>query len=145
MLELNGTLIVQLLIFLAVMTSLNLLVFRPLGRLQERRDSSWRDLQERLDGSDREGAELASECQRRLEDIKHQVLATRAAAKEKIDRERDGIFSDARRKADALLGKERDDLRKEAILAREFLDTKAKQLAGEIFRKVMGRKAERGS
>ncbi len=142
MLELNATFFVQLGIFLAVMIALRFLFFEPFGRLSERREGAMREISDEISRLEREKSEKTSAYQAKIDALKSEVLDYKSGVKREIERERAAIVEKAKHAAEILLKMEEDDLRVEAVVSRKHLDDRTRQLAEEIFLKVLGRKAE---
>jgi F0F1-type ATP synthase membrane subunit b/b' len=139
MLELNATFFVQLGIFLAVMIALRLLFFEPFGRLSERREAAIKDIADDIGRLEKENDEKAAEYQRKIDELKSEILDYKSGVKREVERERAAIVDRAKRTAEDLLKKEEDDLKVEAVVSREHLDDQAQQLAEIIYRKILSR------
>ncbi len=141
-LSLDASFFVQLAIFLMVMLALNHFVFKPLGRHKERRDQAFDSLDEELKTADISKNEKISEYNKRFEAVKEDILAIKADIKHKSDQGKDAIINKARDGAEEFLRREEEELKAAAVDARHFLDTRTRELASQIFTKIMGRSPE---
>ncbi len=139
MLDLNYTLLIQLLIFVVVMICLNLLLFRPLGRLHERREQTFLRLEHDVDTLELEKNRKIAEYQQRLDEEKKQLLEYRSSLRETLDHEKGVILGEAREEAEQILQKETEELHAELVAVRQALDSQARDFAAAIFAKLMGR------
>jgi F-type H+-transporting ATPase subunit b len=141
---LDGTFFIQLTIFLLVLVSLNLLVFKPLRRHQENRDRSFDSLGDEIKTVENESNQKVSEYGEKIDRLKSEIQLIKTEIKQKTDKERDDILEKARLEADGWLQKEEEELKAAAEESRRFLNTRTRQLASEIFTRIMGRSPEAG-
>jgi F-type H+-transporting ATPase subunit b len=133
------TLLYEFLIFVAVMVSLNYLIFKPLSRLNARRQENLSTLSGDIDILEARKAAAQDTYSRKLEVLRGDILTYKSSVKADIDRERDKIIEGARQKTDAFLAKEGDSLKREVDEARSFLHAQIRHLADTVFTKIMGR------
>jgi F-type H+-transporting ATPase subunit b len=138
-LSLNGTFLVQMGIVLTVMVSLYLILFRPLGRQVDRRREAFSSLEKEASAKEAAAAATEAELQTSLESLKNEVLAYKAGVKGELDRERTRIVATAREKADIILKREAEDLRRELESARDALQGRSRELGEAVFTRLMGR------
>jgi len=141
---LDGTFLFQLAIFLLVLVSLNQLVFKPLKKHQENRDNSFDSLGNEIKTAENDNNKLISEYSERIDRLKSEMQHIKADIKQKTDKERDEILEKARQEADGWLQKEEEELQAAAAESRRVLNTRTRQLASDIFTRIMGRSPETG-
>jgi len=68
----------------------------------------------------------------------------KADINQKSDKERDNILDKARQEAEVWLQGEEEELKAAAEESRRFLNSQTRELASEIFTRIMGRSLEAG-
>lgn len=139
MINLDWTLILQFVNFLVLLIILNKLLYRPLlGILEQRRET--------IDGSHEKAASLQGEIeekmaryQAQLSDAKAAASAERSKLKQAAVSEETKIMGEAQQKASVRLQAIKDQVAAEATEAGKTLKAEAKDLAGQIATKVLGR------
>lgn len=139
MLSLNASFFIQLAIFLVVMTSLNFLIFKPLGRRREISDSFFQGLRNDISAMEEARENLTADYNGRMELLKKDLQAYRNKVHSELDREKGAIIEKARKEAEALIMKEEERMRADVVAARQFLNSQTVSLAEAVFSKVMGR------
>ena len=141
MISLDSSIIAAVVIFLSLLVSLNLLLFRPLLRVQAERErktsgtvaDSRKSLEHVSELFERYAAAIKQarvEVYRRHEQLRADALGLRAAKLEA-----------ARRSAESLVHEARDSVREQAGAARELLEREAGEMAGTIASTVLQKPA----
>ena len=139
MIELNGTLIFQLVIVLILIVALGNMVFKPFLRiLQERRN--W------VEGAERKARELQQRTQELMEQYREAMAAAQAQGssireeirKESLAKEME-ILQKAMEETNQFLGRMRTQIQDEGQTARASLRLQAQDLSQEIAEKILGR------
>ncbi|MDW7708964.1 MAG: ATP synthase F0 subunit B [Deferrisomatales bacterium] len=139
MININATLVVQLVNFLLLMYLLNRILFRPMLRVLEER-------RERTEGRRTKAAQLESEAQAIWDDYQKRIHAAKADADRSRtqlvrqgETERDRLLAAATAEADKAVAQVRARLRGEAEEARRSLRAQAGQVAESIAQRILGR------
>ena len=139
MISINFTLVIQIVLFLALMGILNALLFKPVLRvLDERR--------ERIDGGrarahalDEETNAKIKECEARFQEARVAGAAERTDIRAKGQEKVQQQLTDARGDADRILREMRERLVAEQDAARAQLEAEVTRLARDVAGKVLGR------
>lgn len=139
MISLDWTLILQFLNFLVLLFVLNKLLYRPLlGILEQRRGT--------IDGSHNKAKSLQGEIEEKMTRYQAQLSEAKAAASQERSQlrqtavaEETAILGEAQQKAAARLQVIKTQVSAEATEAGKTLKAEAKDLAGQIATKVLGR------
>ena len=139
--DLDGSLLIQLAIFFIAFELLRRLVFRPMIALFDAREAA-------IDGAKREARSLENEADEKLKAFEAEMKKVRAEAAA----DRDSIRQDAQRlerellakarvEADGMLAAATEQMQKDATAIRTDMKTSVPGLAGQIAEKLLGRKA----
>jgi len=140
--ELNITLVYQMVNFLILMFILNLLLYKPILSIIEKR-------QKTFDDSDSEIKRLNETIERKMAEYEDKVRQAKMKAveekgeivKEGTDKAKD-ILDDVRAEVPGMMEGFREKLDAEVSAARSFLNSKSKELSVEIAEKVLGRSVQ---
>ncbi len=140
MIDLNATLIIQLVNFLVLMVLLDRILFRPMLRvLQER--------QERTEGRRRQAETLEAEAesiwadyQAKIREAKAEADRVRTQLIHEAEARRQKLLADAAAEAETQLAKIRAQVRAEADEARKVLEADARTLAQELAERLLERR-----
>ncbi|HET6514575.1 MAG TPA: ATP synthase F0 subunit B [Thermodesulfovibrionales bacterium] len=138
MLELNAWFFVLLVNFLALLYILNIILFKPLLTLFQKRDDSTR-------GALAAAKELSARKEEGLSQMNRELQAARTKSKElfekirnaALDRQKE-VLDAANLQASDLIEKARQELKAEAEKARERLRGDVEKFSDEIVRKLVG-------
>ena len=139
MIELDRTIILQLVVVLFLMVILSSLVFKPFLRvLQRRRD--W------VEGAERRARELQQRTEELMEQYRESLAAAQAQGanireeirKESLAREME-ILQRAMKEANGFLGEMKSKIQQETQAARTSLQMHARNLSRAIAEKILGR------
>src|SRR5215475_3582798 len=135
----DGSLVVVLLLFMLTVFILNRLLFRPVGRVLDERES-------RVRGDRNEARAATRNSERRLSEYESAIRQARADAYRRIEQTRAGaleerqkIVDEAKEKAARQIDGARGEVRKQVASAREQLGSEARQIADRISRALLGR------
>ncbi|MEW6489435.1 MAG: F0F1 ATP synthase subunit B [Thermodesulfobacteriota bacterium] len=139
MININATLLVQLVNFLLLMYLLNRLLFRPMLRVLEERS-------DRTEGRRKQAAQLSSESQalwddyqKRLQAAKADADRTRTQVIRQAEAQRDRLLEAASGEADKAVTQVRARLRAESEDARKALRAQVAPLATAVAQRILGR------
>ena len=140
--DLDGTIFVQLAIFLFLMIALRSLVFRPLMALFDAREAASEGAQKEAQQLQAQASEAASAFDARLD----QMRAEAGKERDKLRQEGRQIEQSLLEKVQAEIEVRRRDacesLRRDAIALRAELESKRTSLASEIASKLLGREVK---
>lgn len=139
-LELNVTLVVQLIIFLFLIGLLNSFLFGPTVRLLEERKRRSIGAIEEAKRLEEETAKIMEEYERKIQEAK--VLAQEERGRirqEGLERERE-IVDKAREEASKFLAQIKCDLDRQAEAILQHFRKESKAIVGEMVTKILGRK-----
>ena len=139
MIELNQSLIIQIVNFIIFLFILNYLIFKPVVRvLNERR--------ERIDGTMEKAQLLEAEVQKKLEEYEQRIEEAKSQAaneKERLRRQGESISKEMVEKARKELARDIPIIRKqiagETDRARRELEKMAQEMARDVACRVLGR------
>jgi F-type H+-transporting ATPase subunit b len=140
MIEIDQTLIIQIVNFIIFLVILNYLIFKPVVRvLDERRD--------RIDGTRERAQQMEAEIQTKLEAYEERIQEAKSRAvheKETFRREAESLSKETVEKARRELARDIPIIRKqiasETDRARQELEKTAQDMARDIACRVLGRK-----
>jgi len=138
LIDLDGTIVIQLALFLVLVFLLNRLLYRPYLRLQEQRDRA-------IDGRLREAERLEQEARARLAELEARLAEAKLSGAEErarvraegAERERE-IVEVARRESAQRLAVAKEELAQAAAEARERLAPEVDALARAITGRIIG-------
>lgn len=142
MIELNLTLIIQLIIVLSLMGILTQILFKPfLGVLQERRN--------RIEGAEKRAKDLQQQAEELIERYREAIAAGQAQGagiRDEIRKtslaEETEILQKAMEQANRLIQEVKTRIAEEARAARTELRLQAQNLSREITEKILGRSVQ---
>lgn len=142
MIALDGTLFIQIAIFLAFTVFLNVALLKPMGRYLSRR----------AEGKERPLADAArdeesfnrihTEYVQKISSAKDTILEQRTAARKEAMDIQQAILEEARKEAFLEIDKADSELQKEIMKAREILRTESLAIASALHLKVLSRAPE---
>lgn len=141
MIDLDGSLVLTLLLFFALLFALQRLVFRPMVALFDARESA-------IDGAKKEARELEAEADEKLRTFETEMKKAMVGATTERDALRqDGaklereLLARARAEADKAVEEATAQMETEAAKVRAEMKTSIPALAGSIAEKLLGRRA----
>ncbi len=142
MIELNSTMWIQMVNFIALMFILNLLLYKPILAIIEKRQKNFEDSENEIKG-------LNGTIERKMAEYEDKMrLAKLKAVEEKGEILKEGadkakeIIDAVRSEIPGMMDGFRGKLDAEVGSARGFLNGKAKELSVEIAEKVLGRNVQ---
>lgn len=139
MINLNATFVIQLVNFLLLMFLLNHLLFRPMVRVLEERKKRTEGRKQKAAEVDAEAESIWAEYQKRLQEAKAEADVARTAMVRQGEGERQKILESAAAQADKTVAEVRARVRADAEEARKVLQAQARQLAGDMAQRILGR------
>lgn len=139
MININATLLVQLVNFLLLMYLLNRLLFRPMLRVLEERSQRTEGRRKQAAQITSEGQALWDDYQKRLQAAKADADRTRTQVIRQAEAQRDRLLEDASAEADKAVAQVRARLRAESEDARKALRAQVGPLAAAVAQRILGR------
>jgi F-type H+-transporting ATPase subunit b len=139
MLDINGTFLIQLGLFLAFMVILNQFLFVPMRAYRARRQRTIDELKATAGGSDAALAALSSEYSRKIGQAREEIGTLRATARRETLELQKSMLEEARRQVVLTVDAAEDELARETKAAREALARESQILANAITAKILGR------
>jgi F-type H+-transporting ATPase subunit b len=135
----NVTLVYVIIIFILFVVVLNQLLFKPIGKVLDERESL-------TEGAAAEARAAARQYQSRLNNYEETIRRARAESYRKLEsqrkaalEERAKLVESARAQAEAEIGKARAEVAAQAAEARAALEQESRQIAEQISRTLLGR------
>ena len=142
LITINATLLAQVLHFLVLMFILNRLMFRPILKMIEERNTFVDGKKDEIEGLMRETHRLKEEFVQM--ENKGRADATKERTRQRVDglAEVDKILSECRNEVASIKAKADKDIDSEIAKTKEKLKNEAAALADDILEKVIGRRIE---
>jgi F-type H+-transporting ATPase subunit b len=139
LININVTLLIQLVNFLILMYLLNRLLFQPMLRILEERRERTEGRQEQAGRVDAEAEAVLAEYEKRILEAKTEADRVRADLIRKGEAERQKLLDAAGAEAEKTLAEIRARVRGEADEARRALQGEADRLAADAAERILGR------
>lgn len=137
--DIDGTMFIQLGIFLGLVVILGPLLFKPWLAVQAQRTEAVEGALAKSKAMRTEADELAKDYDQRLELAREKAHVVRSDARHAEETAQAAMVAAARNDANASLTRERERIAAEAATAREALATRVDELADTITLKLLGR------
>jgi len=140
LISINETLIVQLVSFLTFLFVINIVLFRPLKRVMEKRDEYMDDLKQDVVKSEKKMEEFKEQMR------KHETAVRREAEEIKTELMASGnktaseIFAGIRSEIEGLKSENEKEIKRQLISARQDVIAEVEQLAVDIMERVLNRR-----
>lgn len=139
MIDVNITLLIQMLNFLVFLFLMNLILYRPIRRVVAQRRQFMADRQEEIDRADSEALAAVQEFNARIQEARaegrRKIQELKVAA---YEQEKD-LLQEASDRAAGQLQEMRAQVRKDVAAAREELSGQVRSFSVELAQKILGR------
>ena len=139
MLEINSTLWIQLVNFLIMIFLLNVLLFKPVLKVMEKRRNHLQDLDEEVKSLDSEVEQKMANYKEKLREARLEAMKQKAEIQRKASEEGKDIVGEARGKISQIVEDFNQKVDKEIVSARNVLKSQSEKISVEISEKVLGR------
>lgn len=139
MIEVNSTIIWQFANFVVLMLILNVVLYRPLRNMLQKRDETVNGAHQKAGDLEKQIAEKMTRYQEQLQDAKQKAGQERAALREEAAREEGEILAGARETASKSVQQVKSQVAADAEAAASTLKEETRAMAGMIAAKVLGR------
>lgn len=139
MIELNGTILIQLVNFFIMILFLNRFLFRPVMEVVEKRNGVLRSLNSD-NAKFKENADRAMrEYDSKMSDMKKETADILLAARRRANKEQEEIVSSARDKLRSQMETAREEIKRRSDIALEEIRSDVKGISRDIAEKIIGR------
>jgi F-type H+-transporting ATPase subunit b len=139
MLDFDYTILVQFFNFLVLLVLLNFLLFKPILRAVQKRQSTIQSLAEKADGSREQVAGLGRAYEENLKEKKQPIIEEREAALRDAHASSMKVIEEARHELTRELAKIKDTVKSEAETTLQALKAEADRLAQDVTQKILKR------
>ena len=140
MIELNWTMLVQLINFLLLIWILNRILYRPVLKVLNERDSRISGAQDKTKKLIGQGESLVADYEVRLRNAKIEAMALKTEIRKEAAAESSRIIDEARQQSESIVGEMRASMSSELERVRRELEPELGSLASEIAEQILGRK-----
>jgi len=140
LIELNWTLLVQLITFLLSIWILNLVLFRPVLSVLSARSARIAEAQDKARGLIAKGEGLVADYEVRIRNTKIEAMALKTEIRREAAEESGRLIDAARSQAEGIVGEIRTTMSTELERVRQDLEPELGSLANEIAEQILGRK-----
>ncbi len=140
MINVNATLIVQIINFLILMFILNRILLRPISNIIERRNQKIEDEKKRLDNLQQETKELIEKCVSVEKKARKEAAEQSSLLKKEAGEKAEDIFNKAKDDINAIREESNREIDSKVEEASRSLKKFASDLAEELTEKVIGRR-----
>lgn len=137
MLDLNITILIQLVNFLISVFVLNILLVKPIRGILAERRSKMDDIQGKADAFNADADKRMANYQAALQSARHDATKLREEAKESGVSKQQTIMQDAAQKAQEILAETQAAIKAEAAAATIELKKQVKALANQVVGKIL--------
>jgi len=135
----DGSLVFVLILFLILVFVLNRILFRPIGRVLDERQTL-------TEGAANQARAARRSYEARLADYEATIRQTRAESYKRSEQERAAaveerrhLIDEAKLHAHEQIGRAKQEIEQQVVLARAALESESRQIAERISRTVLGR------
>jgi len=139
MIDLNSTLLIQMVNFLVLIFVLNVLLYKPIMKVIETRKKRVEGSKEAVDSLDEVVAQKVADYEDKLRQARTEAMNQREAVKSEGTEAGKKILGDARNEITGMVQEFKVKLSKEKDEARSILKDRTREIALEISEKVLGR------
>ncbi len=139
MVEVNGSMLIQMVNFLATMLILNFLLFRPIRRIISERKEKVARSEAEIERLRLGSQEKLSMFQARLDQARAEGAEKRLAARKVAQDEERGLLDQVTKEMEATLRRARAEITADAAKASEALRARSEVFASAVAEKILGR------
>jgi F-type H+-transporting ATPase subunit b len=132
--------VIQIVSFIILWVGLKRLLFDPFIQVLETRESRTTGANREAVTMKAEAAQSAAEYERRMHEVRQSLAVDAETARQATQTEERRVLSESREQASTQLTQLRDNLRRQAEAVRPTLATEARDLAAQMFERVVGRR-----
>jgi len=140
MININATILIQIINFLVLLFILNRILLRPIMNVIEKRDRKIEDEKEQLINLEEETKTLIEKCISIEKDARKKALGKNSTLKKEADDEAEKIFNSARDEINGIRKASDKEIESKIEEASRSLKEFASELSEELTEKVIGRR-----
>jgi len=140
LIELNWTFVVQIINFLILMFILNKILYKPILKVLDERDSAIVDGQQKNSQMIEDAEKLLNEYSERMQVAKLDALSVKNTAQKEAVEKTNAIIYEAREKAEEIIVQVRHEMEQEIENTKKDLEPELVSMAETIAQQLLGRK-----
>ncbi len=140
MIEVNFTLIIQMINFILLIFILNKILYKPILKILEEREQRIEGQQQQAKKTIEDGLVILTDYNKKLYDAKIDAMNTKNAARNEASEQANGIIEDSRKKAEEIITRMQQEMASEMAQAKKELDPELSVMAATIAQQILGRK-----
>lgn len=141
MIDINITLVFQLVNFLVVYWLMNMIFFKPLLKVMDQRRERFRNLSEGFSEERQELEELESKYKKELGSAYSEASAYKQSVKDSAESEKRTILDNAQKEAEKMLDEKIKGLDQGFVELESELENEVPSLKGSMMEKILGKQA----
>ena len=140
MIELNWTLLVQMVNFLVLMVVLDKLLYKPILKVLDERDARIAGGQEETKELLEKGDAIFADYTDKIHEAKVDALSVKNAARKEATSQGNGIVDESRKEAEKIIAQIQQEMAVEIDKAKKELEPELQSMAADIAEQILGRK-----
>jgi len=140
LIEINFTLIIQMINFFLLIFILNKILYKPILKILEEREQRIEGQQQQAKKIIEDGQVILTDYNKKLYDAKIDAMNTKNAARNEASEQANGIIEDSRKKSEEIITRMQQEMASELTQAKKELDPELSVMAATIAQQILGRK-----
>ena len=140
MIEINFTLIIQMINFFLLILILNKILYKPILKILEEREQRIEGQQQQAKKTIEDSLVILTDYNKKLYDAKIDAMNTKNAARNEASEQANGIIEDSRKKAEEIITRMQQEMASEMAQAKKELEPELSVMAATIAQQILGRK-----
>jgi F-type H+-transporting ATPase subunit b len=140
LIEVNFTLIIQMINFFLLIFILNKILYKPILKILEEREQRIEGQQQQAKKTIEDGLVILTDYNKKLYDAKIDAMNTKNAARNEASEQANGIIENSRKKAEEIIARMQQEMASEMAQAKKELDPELSVMAATIAQQILGRK-----
>ncbi len=140
MIELNWTLLVQMVNFLVLMVVLDKLLYKPILKVLDERDARIAGGQEATKELLEKGDKIFADYTDQIHEAKVDALGVKNAARKEATSQGNQVVDGARKEAEKIIAQIQQEMAEEVERAKQELEPELQSMAADIAQQILGRK-----
>ncbi|MEA3471354.1 MAG: ATP synthase F0 subunit B [Thermodesulfobacteriota bacterium] len=139
MIELNYTLLIQMINFLLLIFILNLLLYKPITKIIDERNKKIEDSKNEVESLDKKAELKIADYEEKMRQARQEAMSQSSEVRNEGEETGKTVIEETRGEISTMIEGFKDTLASEGEAARDVLRDQAKKIAVEISEKVLGR------
>ena len=140
LIEINFTLIIQMINFFLLILILNKILYKPILKILEEREQRIEGQQQQAKKTIEDSLVILTDYNKKLYDAKIDAMNTKNAARNEASEQANGIIEDSRKKAEEIITRMQQEMASEMAQAKKELEPELSVMAATIAQQILGRK-----